>query len=178
MAAQPMRYEAAQRELAYRVWRASGQNMAETLRRLEAEHDWPLGRQTLFTWRDGAGWPARAAAEDAEAAARTRAASLDRAATLASLDMQIGRYEAAFAAADAAGELPDARSMGAYANLLRLRLATMRDVEGGAGLSRLDLAMEVLQAVSDLVREHFPQHAAAWLEMLEPAGARLAERFG
>ena len=35
MAAQPGRYEAAQRELAYRVWRAAGQNLAEALRRLE-----------------------------------------------------------------------------------------------------------------------------------------------
>lgn len=178
MSQQPARYEAGQRELAYRVWRAAGQNLAETLRQLDAEHDWPLAKQTLADWRDAGGWVARAAADDAEAAARERAARLDRAASLASLDTQIGRYESAFAAQAAAGEAPDPRAMGAYANLMRLRLMTQREMEGGAGLSRLDLAMDVLRTVSDLVRTDYPAHAVAWLEILEPAGARLAEVYG
>lgn len=178
MAAQPGRYEAAQRELAYRVWRAAAQNQTETLRVLDRDHDWPLAKQTLADWRDSQGWVQRAAADDAEDARRTRAASLDRAASLASLDLQIERYERVFAAQAAADEVPDPRSMGAFANLMRLRLMTQRELEGGAGLDRLGLAMEVLRAVSELVRTEFPQHAPAWLELLEPAGRRVAETYG
>lgn len=178
MSEQPGRYEAAERERAYRVWCASGQNMAETLRTLEREDQWPLAKQTLADWRDTLGWVARAAADAAEAARQTRAASLDRAASLASLDLQIQRYEAAFAAAAAAMEVPDPRSMNAFANLMRLRLMTQRELEGGAGLDKLDLAMEVLRTVSELIRTDYPQHAGMWLEVLEPAGQRLAAQYG
>lgn len=176
--ARASRYETAERELAYRVWCQAEGNMAEALRRLDTEHEWPLARQTLFDWRDQYGWEARRAADLAEAKRRARSDSLDRSAMLASLDLQIERYEGAFAAAAAAGEPPDARAMGAYANLLRLRLSTLRDIEGGAGVDRLELAMEVLREIGDLVRQDYPQHAPAWLELLEPAGARLAEHFG
>jgi hypothetical protein len=72
----------------------------------------------------------------------------------------------------------DPKATQAYANLARLRLSTMRDMEAGAGVSRLELAMEVLRSVSDLVREQYPEHAVAWLEVLEPAGQRLAELYG
>lgn len=178
MASQPGRYDAAQRELAYRVWRAAGQNMAETLRRLDTEHDWPLAKQTLQDWRDGLGWVARAAADDAEERRRERTERADRTAMLSGLDVQIARYEEAFSRQAGEGEILDPRAVGAYANLLRLRLSTLRDIESGAGLSKLDLAMEALRTVSELVREDYPQHAPAWLEMLEPAGQRLAELYG
>ena len=174
----PARYAQHERELAYRVWRQAGANMAETLRVLDNEHDWPLSRQTLFDWRDQLGWPARAAAEEAEAARRQRSEQLDRSAMLAGIDLQLQRYEEAFGADAAAGRAPDPRGISAYANLARLRLSTLRDIEGGAGVDRLELAMEVLQAVGELVRERYPHHAAAWLELLEPAGERLAERYG
>lgn len=176
--ARARRYDQAERELAYRVWRQCETNMAATLRRLESEHDWPLAKQTLQDWRDQLGWPARAAAEDAQAARRNRSESLDRSAMLAGIDLQLERYEAAFAESAAAGQLPDPRSTQAYGNLARLRLSTLRDIESGAGLSRLDLAMDVLRTVSDLVREDYPQHAPVWLELLEPAGRRLAELYG
>jgi len=174
----PARYDREQHELAYRVWRQAAGNMSETLRRLDEDHDWPLSRQTLFDWRANMGWPARAAAEEAEAVRRQRAEQLDRSAMLAGIDLQLERYEEAFARAAAAGEEPDPRGISAYANLARLRLSTLRDIETGAGADRLELAMDVLREVGDLVRQEYPQHAAAWLEILEPAGARLAERFG
>lgn len=120
------RYEAEQRDLAYQVWRANGQNMAKTLRALNTEHEWPLARQTLFDWRDGANWPARAAADDAEAARRQRAEKSDTLAVLGSLELHREHYERYFASIAAAGEV-DPKATQAYANLLRVILA----VKGG-----------------------------------------------
>ena len=172
------RYQNSERELAYRVWRQCGGNLAETLRLLDRQHDWPLAKQTLADWRDEYGWEARRAADEADAARRKRAESLDRSSMLAGLDVQIEAYESAFGVARSAGEVPDPRAVGAYASLLRLRLSTLREIESGAGLSKLDLAMDCLRTISDLVRADYPQHAAAWLELLEPAGQRMAELYG
>jgi hypothetical protein len=176
--ARARRYAHQERELAYRVWCQCQQNLAETLRRLDADHEWPLAKQTLADWRDAGGWSARAAAEAAEALRRARAETLDRSAMLAGIDLQLQRYEELFARAHAQDDLPDPKATQAYANLARLRLSTLRDMEAGAGVSRLELAMEVLRCVSELVREDFPGHAAVWLEVLEPAGQRLAELYG
>lgn len=178
MAAQPARYDAQQRELAYRVWKESAQNMAETLRRLDKDYEWPLAKQTLQDWRDGGGWVARAAAEEQEERRRERAAALDRMTMLGNLDLAIERYQDAITAMSASGEIPDPRAVAAWANLMRLRLSTLKDIESGAGLSKLDLAMDTLHAVSDMVREEYPQHSAAWLELIEPAGRRLAGLYG
>jgi len=172
------RYEASQRELAYRVWVAADGGMAETLRVLDAEHEWPLAKQTLLDWRETYGWQQRRAAEVAEARRRDRAQATDRLAMLAGLDLQIERYEGLFAAGAAAGEMPDARAVSAYAGLMRLRRDLARDLDAGEGVQRLELAMEVLTTIGQLVRERYPQHAGAWLELLEPAGSALADRFG
>jgi hypothetical protein len=32
--------------------------------------------------------------------------------------------------------------------------------------------------VSELIRTDYPQHAGVWLEVLEPAGQRLAAQYG
>jgi hypothetical protein len=116
------RYEASQREQAYRVWRASGQNMAETLRRLDRDHDWPLAKQTLADWRDQAKWVERAAADDAEDRRRERAAQADTLTVLASLERHREQYERYFAALAASGEV-DPKATQAYSNLLRVLLA-------------------------------------------------------
>ncbi|WP_295441520.1 hypothetical protein [uncultured Thiodictyon sp.] len=174
MAAQPGRYKASQRELAYRVWRAAGQNLAETLRVLDAEYEWPLAKQTIADWRDQLGWVARAAADDAEERRRTRAAQTDRTAMLAGIDEQIGRYEGAFRAAAAAGQAPDPRSMAAYANLMRLRLVLARDLDAGAGLNRGDLVAEALEWLAQWVSEHLPERTEALAAVLSAAAGPLA----
>lgn len=177
MAAQPGRYDAAQRELAYREWRDAGQNMAETLRRLDREHDWPLSKQTLQDWRDQLGWIERAAADQAEAKRRDRAEKTDRLAMVASLDLQIARYQEAFSAQHASGETADPRAVSAWSNLLRLRLDLIRDVDSGAGLDRADLAAEALEWLSTWVAERLPQHGAVLSEILTAAAGPLAEHF-
>jgi hypothetical protein len=163
------RYEAAERELAYRVWVEAAGNMAEALRVLDREHDWPLARQTLFDWRDGFGWEARRAAETAERQRRERAAATDRLTMLAGLDLQVERYAEQFAACAAAGD------MGAYASLLRLRLELARDMDAGAGLDRADVVAGAMEWLSGWVAEAMPQHAAALHEVLTTAAGPLAE---
>ncbi|WP_375591729.1 DUF1804 family protein [Chitiniphilus eburneus] len=44
--------------------------------------------------------------------------------------------------------------------------------------SQLATAMEVVQGLAVFVRTHYPQHAAAFVEILEPFGADLAKRYG
>jgi hypothetical protein len=116
------RYEASQREAAYRVWRAAGQSLAETLRRLDRDHDWPLAKQTLADWRDEAGWVARAAADDAEDHRRERATQADTLTVLAALELHREQYERYFAGLAATGEV-DPKATQAYSNLLRVLLA-------------------------------------------------------
>lgn len=170
-------YDAKRRALAFRVWREANQNESEALRRLESEHEWPLSRQTLYDWRDAEGWIARAAALDIEERQRARAEQLDRASVLASLEMQRQRYEDYFAEL-AATNAVDPKATGAYANLARVILSIKRDMDEGAGLNRLELAMEVVQGLSQFIAEKRPDQAAAWLEILEPFGEELAERYG
>lgn len=45
-------------------------------------------------------------------------------------------------------------------------------------ISELGVANDVLQRQAEFVREHFPQHAEAFLEILEPFGESLVEVYG
>lgn len=49
---------------------------------------------------------------------------------------------------------------------------------GNPKLSRLAIAMDVLQLLAEHIRQHRPQLAAAFAEMLEPFGADLAKAYG
>jgi len=170
-------YDAKRRALAFRIWRESNQNESETLRRLRAEYEWPLSRQTLYDWREGEGWVARAAALEAGEAQRKRAEALDRASVLASLELQRQRYEDYFGTLAASGGV-DTKATGAYANLARVILSIQREMDEGAGLNRLEVAMEVVQALSQYLAEHYAEKAGEWLEILEPFGVELAQRYG
>lgn len=45
-------------------------------------------------------------------------------------------------------------------------------------ISELGVANDVLQRQAEFIREHYPQHAEAFLEILEPFGVRLVEVYG
>lgn len=45
-------------------------------------------------------------------------------------------------------------------------------------LSKLSIATEVIQLLGDFVRDDFPQHAAAFIEILEPFGEELTKHYG
>lgn len=44
--------------------------------------------------------------------------------------------------------------------------------------SELATAMEVVQKLAEFVRKHYPQHAATFVELLEPFGDELARTYG
>ena len=44
--------------------------------------------------------------------------------------------------------------------------------------SELATALNVLDRLSNFIREHFPQHGPAFVEVLEPFGAEIARAFG
>jgi hypothetical protein len=43
---------------------------------------------------------------------------------------------------------------------------------------RIGCAMELLQMLASFVRENYPQHAAAFLEILEPFGQEVSRQYG
>ncbi len=45
-------------------------------------------------------------------------------------------------------------------------------------LSRLAVAMDVMQRLAGFVRAHYPQHTAALLDIIEPFGAELGAAYG
>jgi hypothetical protein len=57
-------------------------------------------------------------------------------------------------------------------------MALQDRIESGSGRSNLQLAGDVVRHLSAFVRETYPQHAAAFLEILEPFGDKLVEIYG
>jgi transposase-like protein len=56
---------------------------------------------------------------------------------------------------------------------------TIRAIQKGAPeLNRLAVASEVLQLLAKFVRDRFPAHAAAFMEVLEPFGEELVKTYG
>ena len=49
---------------------------------------------------------------------------------------------------------------------------------GDSKMSSLAVAMKVITELGDYIREHFPQHSAAFVEVLEPFGQHIAEVLG
>ena len=45
-------------------------------------------------------------------------------------------------------------------------------------LNKLAVAMEIIQRLTTFVRDGYPQHTAALLEILEPFGVAMAQRYG
>lgn len=170
-------YDAKIRELAFRLWRETGQNVSEALRRLQSEYGYTkLQRQTLYDWMRGGEWQDRAARLQAEADRAEIAKLLGRERILSDLDAQKRRYETYL---DSLGPtVVDNAATTAYANLCKVIMSLQDKVESGAGKKPLEISMDVLKHLSGFVRENHPQHAAAFLEILEPFGDRLVEIYG
>lgn len=45
-------------------------------------------------------------------------------------------------------------------------------------LARLGIALETIKLLGDFVSERFPQHAQAFLEIMEPFGAHVSQHYG
>jgi len=171
------RYEQATRDLAFRVWRASGQNWTETERRLRHEHDLrKLTRQRLYDWAAADGWQDRAARMQVEEERAELAKMLGRETILADLLKQKRSYEQ-YLDSLPKGKLDNAAGQ-AYAQLCKTIMAVQDKVESGAGRSNLQLAGDVMRQLSAFVREQYPQHAPAFLEIIEPFGDKLVEIYG
>ncbi len=77
---------------------------------------------------------------------------------------------------------PDVPALAKAEALSRLSDAyykTMRAVAAtNPKLNRLAVAMEVIQLLTKFIREDYPQHTGAFLDMLETFGQRVSEVFG
>jgi hypothetical protein len=170
-------YEPKVKELAFRIWRETGQNWTDTIRRLSGEYGYTkLKRQTLYDWAQAHDWQDRAARLQSEEERAEISKLLGRERILADLDAQKRRYEDYLNSLDR-GKIDNA-AVTAYANLLKVMEGMQSKIEAGAGLNKLQLAMDVMRNLSGFVRESYPQHAAAFLEILEPFGDRLVDLYG
>lgn len=176
--AKGVRYEQHVHELAFRVWRSCGQNWTQTQRALANSHGLTkLTRDRLYEWAAADNWQDRAARLKAEEERAEFAKLLGRESILVDLNRQKRNYEAYFECLEAERKI-DNPAVTAYANLCRAILALQDKIEGGAGRNNLELSMDVVRHLSGFVRETYPQHAAAFLEILEPFGDRLVEIYG
>jgi len=166
------------RELAFRVWRECGQNATETLRRLGLEYDWPnLSRGALYDWIGQHNWHDRAARLQAEEERAEIAKLMGREKILADLSVRKTSYETYLQKVEGGGGVDNAATT-AYANLCKTMMQLQDKIESGAGLDRLQLAMEVLRQQSKFVRENYAQHLSAFVEIMEPFGEKLVELYG
>ncbi len=166
------------RELAFRVWRECGQSATVTLRKLAQEYDWPnLTRGALYDWISQHDWNGRAARLQAEEERAEVAKLMGREKILADLTTRKGSYERYLEQIEAKGGVDNAATT-AYANLCKTIMQLQDKIEGGAGLSKLDLAKDMLRQQFAFVRESYPDHAAAFLEVMEPFSDRLVDLYG
>lgn len=68
---------------------------------------------------------------------------------------------------DAIAKLSDA-----YAKTIKAAAASAPE------LAHLSIALDVTKALAEFIGQHYPQHSAAFLEILEPFGAQLSEIYG
>lgn len=166
------------RELAFRVWRECGQSATATLKKLAQEYGWPnLQRATLYDWISQHDWNGRAARMQAEEDRAEVAKLLGREKILADLDAQKRRYEQYFVVLEGKGTI-DNGAVSSYANLCKTMMQLQDKIESGAGLDKLQLALDVVRQQSKFVRETYPQHLAAFIEIMEPFGERLVDIYG
>lgn len=175
--AKGVRYEPQTRELAFRVWRQAGQNWAEALRVMQNAHGFTkLTRQRLYEWAQDDGWQDRAARLQHEAERAELAEMLGRERFLADLERRKKQYEDYFDGMKP-GQMDNA-AVTAYAGLLKTMEQMQTKIEAGAGRSNLQLAADVVKHLSKLIREKYPQHSAAFLEILEPFQDLLVDIYG
>jgi len=170
-------YDAKTRELAFRLWRESGQNVSAAIRALQTEYGYTkLQRQTLCDWMQEGKWQDRAARLQAEEDRAEMQKLLGRERILADLDAQKRRYESYLDALPPT-EVDNAATT-AYANLCKVIMSLQDKVDSGAGQKPLDVAKGVLRHLSAFIRKEYPQHQAAFLEVLEPFGEKLVDIYG
>jgi len=166
------------RELAFRVWRECGQSATATVRKLAQEYAWPnLTRQTLLDWISQHDWNARAARLQAEEERSEIAKLMGREKILSDLTTRKGSYERYLEKIEGAGSVDNAATT-AYANLCKTIMQLQDKIESGAGLSKLDLAKDMLRQQFIFVREAYPDHISAFLEVMEPFAERLVDLYG
>lgn len=94
------------------------------------------------------------------------------------LEDYLRQHQAALAALDSAEAVPAlarAEALSRLADSFNKIMAAHARLQ--PELSRLAVAMEVLQRLASFISEKYPQHAGAFLELLEPFGAELSRVY-
>ncbi len=148
-----MSAKAEARDLAYRTWCESGQNLSETERKLNRD-GLPVTRQTLAEWREKYDWPGRAAR--AECAEADKAAALTDDALILALLAQKKRYEDYFESL-VRGQI-DNQALYAYSNILKTLVDFSNKKRSEVvEVDRPAVFLEDLQFVAETLREIDPE---------------------
>lgn len=89
-------YIAETRELAFRTWRAQGENVEQTVKTLKKEHGVGVTKPTIYGWMEKFNWKERATRADAEAQKTRDVIVSDEERILADLEKQRKKYEQYF----------------------------------------------------------------------------------
>jgi hypothetical protein len=147
------------RELAYRTWRACGQNIEMTAKKLRDMPDgFPVTRPTLMEWRDKYDWIARAARAEAEEQKATDAVVSAEGKALAALEKVQQNYEDYFEALGKAKV--DNQAMYAYTGVVK----AIMEIKAKTAAYKAALFLEFLR---DLVE---------WFSKNDPPAVEIIER--
>ena len=162
------------KQIAYDTWRGCGQNLVETERRLKAEHNFKVTRQTLASWRDEYDWEGRAARAEAEEKTIAESADISDNALLASLLKQKANYERYFETLPA--NRIDNQAVYAYSNLLK-KIVDIRPKEDGGtvDIDRPKLFLEDIQFIAQVLKEIDPEGLKVFARNYDAVVARFKE---
>lgn len=151
------------KELAYRLWRDNGRNLAKVERLLKADHRTPVSRQTLTEWRDSLGWADRAALAEAQEKELKDATSIET--LLAALINRKKGYDSYFESLPI-GKI-DNQATYAYAGLLK-RIAEMQAMQNAViGFDRPKFFLENIQWLITWFKGNDPEGLKVMLRNLD-----------
>lgn len=124
-------------------------------RALEAGDDWDKARAAARLGAGGLGTLTEAVIEDFVLLFQSTISAL-----------KTGEHGTPIERAEALSRLSDA-----YAKTVKAAGATNPE------LAKLGIALDTIKLLGDFVRDRYPQHAEVFLEIMEPFGAHLSERY-
>lgn len=144
------------RELAYRTWRACGQNVELTLKELKKKHGFPLSKPTLYDWIDKFNWKDRACRAENEEQRMKDAVANNEEKILADLEKQRLKYETYF---DSLGDgIIDSNATYAYNSLAKTIVDIKIKMRGpDVRVDRPAIFMESMEFIAGYLKEHDPE---------------------
>jgi hypothetical protein len=166
-------YLAENKELAYRLWRASNQNVEQTLRELRKHPEgFPLSKPTLYTWMDEGAWKERATRADAEEQKANDATASAEGRALLSLESVQQHYEEYFKTLGKARV--DNQAMFAYTGVIK----SIFDIKMKASAHKATLFLEFMRDLVQFLSKHDPDSVGVIEKNFDEFASWAKEKYG